>query len=68
MSLILSLNYVHNLFQRMDGDPGFFFYENSEGFNFKSIHSMIVEGNERLQDKRGYAQKLITYVYKGDCC
>ena len=45
------------------GDPGFFFYENSEGFNFKSIHSMIVEGNERLQDKRGYASKA-TYVYK----
>ena len=47
----------------VDGDPGFFFYENSEGFNFKSIHSMIVEGNERLQDKRGYASKA-TYVYK----
>ena len=45
------------------GDPGFFFYENSEGFNFKSIHSMIVEGNERLQDRRGYASKA-TYVYK----
>ena len=47
----------------VDGDPGFFFYENSEGFNFKSIHSMIVEGNERLQDRRGYASKA-TYVYK----
>ena len=45
------------------GDPGFFFYENSEGFNFKSIHSMIVEGNERLQDRFGYASKA-TYVYK----
>lgn len=47
----------------VDGDPGFFFYENSEGFNFKSIHSMIVEGNERLQDRFGYASKA-TYVYK----
>ena len=47
----------------VDGDPGFFFYENSEGFNFKSIHSMIVEGNERLQDRHGYASKA-TYVYK----
>jgi len=47
----------------VDGDPGFFFYENSEGFNFKSIHSMIVEGNERLEDRFGYASKA-TYVYK----
>lgn len=47
----------------VDGDPGFFFYENSEGFNFKSIHSMIIEGNERLQDRFGYAADH-TYVYK----
>tara|TARA_B100001287_G_C22672466_1_gene525946 strand:- start:477 stop:1832 length:1356 start_codon:yes stop_codon:yes gene_type:complete len=47
----------------VDGDPGFFFYENSEGFNFKSIHSMIVEGNKRLQDRFGYAADH-TYVYK----
>jgi len=48
----------------VDGDPGFFFYENSEGYNFKSIHGMIVEGNEKLQEKRfGYASDH-TYVYK----
>ena len=34
----------------VDGDPGFFFYENSEGFNFKSIHRMIVDGNELLAE------------------
>ena len=34
----------------IDGDPGFFFYENSEGFNFKSIHRMIVDGNELLSE------------------
>ena len=47
----------------VDGDPGFFFYENSEGYNFKSIHGMIKEGNENLQDRFGYADDR-TYVYK----
>ena len=47
----------------IDGDPGFFFYENSDGYNFKSIHGMIKEGNENLQDRFGYADDR-TYVYK----
>ena len=47
----------------VDGDPGFFFYENSEGYNFKSIHGMIKEGNENLQDRFGYADDH-TYIYR----
>ena len=46
----------------VDGDPGFFFYENSEGYNFKSIHGMIKEGNENLQNIR-YADDR-TYIYR----
>ena len=46
----------------VDGDPGFFFYENSEGYNFKSIHGMIKEGNENLQDRSLADDR--TYVYK----
>tara|TARA_R100001510_G_C7640158_1_gene197857 strand:- start:59 stop:1444 length:1386 start_codon:yes stop_codon:yes gene_type:complete len=30
------------------GQAGFFFYENSEGYNFKSIHNMIKDGKEFL--------------------
>ena len=32
------------------GDPGYFFFENHEGFNFKSIHGMIRDGVARFQD------------------
>ena len=46
----------------VDGDPGFFFYENSVGYNFKSIHGMIKEGNENLQNIR-YADDR-TYIYR----
>ena len=45
----------------MDGDPAFFFFETQCGFNFKSIHSMIVEGNERLQDKNEDERYFETY-------
>ena len=53
----------------VNGDPGYFFFENSEGFNFKSIHGMISEGVRRFSDRSeqgsalGYGQKH-TYVYK----
>ena len=32
------------------GDPGYFFFENHEGFNFKSIHGLIRDGVARFQD------------------
>mgnify|MGYP001395542960 CR=1 FL=1 len=51
----------------VDGDPGFFFYENSEGYNFKSIHGMIKDGNKKLSakglDRFGYADDH-TYIYR----
>lgn len=41
------------------GDPGFFFYENSQGYNFKSIHNMIKDGKDFLAD----ATRSITHRY-----
>ena len=32
------------------GDPGYFFFENHEGFNFKSIHGLIRDGVAKFQD------------------
>ena len=43
------------------GDPGFFFYENSEGFNFKSIHSMIKDGKTFLSNKANSKTHHYTY-------
>ena len=34
----------------VNGDPGYFFFENHDGFNFKSIHGMIYNGVERFRD------------------
>ena len=34
----------------VNGDPGYFFFENHDGFNFKSIHGMIFNGVERFRD------------------
>ena len=34
------------------GDPGYFFFENHEGFNFKSIHGLIRDGVAKFQDQK----------------
>lgn len=53
----------------VNGDPGYFFFENSEGFNFRSIHGMINDGLKRFVERTeqgtafGYGAKH-TYVYK----
>tara|TARA_R100000278_G_scaffold117344_1_gene97275 strand:+ start:3474 stop:4928 length:1455 start_codon:yes stop_codon:yes gene_type:complete len=44
------------------GDPGYFFFENSEGFNFKSIHMMIEDGYEKFNNSN-YAKEH-TYYYE----
>ena len=41
------------------GDPGFFFYENSEGYNFKSIHNMIKD----VKDFLANTSRSITHRY-----
>lgn len=50
----------------VSGDPGYFFFENEEGFNFKSIHDMINEGLSNFESKTGMDSygKRHTYVYK----
>ena len=50
----------------VSGDPGYFFFENEEGFNFKSIHDMINEGLSNFESRTGkdpYGMRH-TYVYK----
>tara|TARA_B100000214_G_C23968144_1_gene628762 strand:+ start:643 stop:2013 length:1371 start_codon:yes stop_codon:yes gene_type:complete len=46
----------------IDGDPGYFFFENSEGFNFRSIHGMIRDGYEAHRDGRYAAERTYTYM------
>ncbi len=50
----------------VSGDPGYFFFENEEGFNFKSIHDMINEGLSNFESRTGKDAygALHTYVYK----
>ena len=50
----------------VSGDPGYFFFENEEGFNFKSIHDMINEGLSNFESRTGRDAygALHTYVYK----
>ena len=38
----------------VSGDPGYFFFENEEGFNFKSIHDMINEGISSFTGEDGF--------------
>ena len=33
------------------GDPGYFFYETQNGMNFRSIDSLIKDGEEKVKDK-----------------
>ena len=45
------------------GDPGYFFFENIDGYNYKSIHMMIKDGYEKHK-KEGY-RNTHTYTYIG---
>jgi len=45
------------------GDPGYFFFENIDGYNYKSIHMMIKDGYEKHKNK-GY-KNTHTYTYIG---
>ncbi len=45
------------------GDPGYFFFENIDGYNYKSIHMMIKDGYEKHK-KKGY-RDTHTYTYIG---
>ena len=45
------------------GDPGYFFFENVDGYNYKSIHMMIKDGYEKHK-KEGY-RNTHTYTYIG---
>ena len=45
------------------GDPGYFFFENIDGYNYKSIHMMIKDGYEKHK-KENY-KKTHTYTYIG---
>ena len=45
------------------GDPGYFFFENIDGYNYKSIHMMIKDGYEKHK-KENY-RKTHTYTYIG---
>ena len=40
------------------GDPGYFFYETQNGMNFRSIDSLIKDGEEKVKDKT-----IPTYYY-----
>tara|TARA_B100000927_G_C16457960_1_gene466645 strand:+ start:161 stop:1582 length:1422 start_codon:yes stop_codon:yes gene_type:complete len=44
------------------GDPGYFFFENIDGYNYKSIHMMIMDGYEQHKNKR--YRETHTYTYK----
>ena len=45
------------------GDPGYFFYQNQNGYNFKSIDNLISEGKEKMSND-GY-KSTHTYTYSG---
>jgi len=45
-------------------DPGYFFFETQDGFNFKSIDGLIKEGIKRFEDDLQYAYNH-TYFYFG---
>tara|TARA_Y100001954_G_C15799085_1_gene599106 strand:- start:1031 stop:2332 length:1302 start_codon:yes stop_codon:yes gene_type:complete len=45
-------------------DPGYFFFETQDGFNFKSIDGLIKEGIKRFEDDATYASNH-TYFYFG---
>jgi len=45
------------------GTAGFFFYENADGFHFRSIDSLV--SDTRIQDNSADAEKVITYSTKG---
>ena len=45
------------------GTAGFFFYENADGFHFRSIDSLV--SDTRIQDNSADAEKVITYFTKG---
>ena len=47
----------------VDGDPGFFFYENQDGYNFKSIDGLIKDGIDQFTNDK-YAEQH-TYYYFG---
>lgn len=44
------------------GDPGFFFYQTQDGFNFRSIDGLIEEGSIRLRTDKNY-KDTHTYSY-----
>ena len=45
------------------GTAGFFFYENADGFHFRSIDSLV--SDTRIQDNSADAEDVITYFTKG---
>ena len=45
------------------GTAGFFFYENADGFHFRSIDSLV--SDSRIQDDSADAEDVITYSSKG---
>ena len=45
-------------------DPGYFFFETQDGFNFKSIDGLIKEGIKKFEDSLQYAYNH-TYFYFG---
>ena len=45
------------------GTAGFFFYENADGFHFRSIDSLV--SDTRIQDNSADAEDVITYQTKG---
>ena len=45
------------------GTAGFFFYENADGFHFRSIDSLV--SDSRIQDQSADAEDIITYSSKG---
>ena len=46
----------------VQGDPGFFFYQTQDGFNFRSIDSLIKEGSSNIREYDWY-KDTHTYSY-----